>query len=86
LIQARETLESQGKVIEQGQEALRLAVARSEAGTGTQLDVLSAQTALTDARTTYVQAEHDLVVAQQRLARAMGEGIMVRSVTSGPSK
>ena len=78
LIQARETLESQGKVIEQGQEALRLAVARSEAGTGTQLDVLSAQTALTDARTTYVQAEHDLVVAQQRLERAMGEGITVR--------
>lgn len=76
-IQARETLESQGKVIEQGQEALRLAVARSEAGTGTQLDVLSAQTALTDARTTYVQALHDLVVAQQRLERAMGEGLAV---------
>lgn len=78
LVQARETLESQEKVIEQGQEALRLAVARSEAGSGTLLDVLSAQTALTDARTTYVQAQHDLVVAQQRLARAMGDGITVQ--------
>ena len=77
LVQARETLDSQEKVIEQGQEALRLAVARSEAGTGTLLDVLSAQTALTDARTTYVQAQHDLVVAQQRLARAIGDGITV---------
>ena len=37
------------KVVEQADEALRLANARAEAGTGTQLDVLSAQTALTEA-------------------------------------
>jgi outer membrane protein TolC len=71
-IEAREVLESQKKVMEQAEEALRLARARSEAGTGTQLDVLSAQTALTDARTTQVQALHDYETARARLQRAVG--------------
>jgi outer membrane protein len=71
-IQAREVLESQKKVVEQAEEALRLASARAEAGTGTQLDVLSAQTALTEARSTQVQALHDYDVARARLERAIG--------------
>jgi outer membrane protein TolC len=71
-IEAREVLESQKKVVEEGEEALRLASARSEAGAGTQLDVLSAQTALTEARTTQIQALHDYVVARARLERAVG--------------
>jgi outer membrane protein len=74
-IEAREVLDSQAKVIEQGEEALRLANARAEAGSGTQLDVLSAQTALTEARTTYSQALRDFTVARARLERAMGEGV-----------
>jgi outer membrane protein len=71
-IQARETLESQQKVQEEADESLREAKARSEAGTGTQLDVLDAQTALTQARTTQIQAQHDYVVARARLDRAIG--------------
>ncbi len=71
-IEAREVLESQKKVVEQGEEALRLARSRAEAGTGTQLDVLSAQTALTQARTTQVQALHGYDVARARLQRAIG--------------
>ena len=71
-IQAREVLESQKKVVEEGEEALRLARARAEAGTGTQLDVLSAQTALTESRTTEVQALHDYEAARARLQRAVG--------------
>jgi outer membrane protein len=71
--EARETLRSQEKVVEQGDEALRLARARSEAGTATQLDVLGAQTALTQARTTQVQAQRDYAVAKARLQRAIGE-------------
>ena len=39
-IEADEVLKSQEKVVEEAEEALRLARARSEAGTGTQLDVL----------------------------------------------
>ena len=71
-IEANELLKSQEKVVEQAEEALRLATARSEAGTGTQLDVLSAQTALTEARTTQIQALHDYSLARARLQRAMG--------------
>ena len=71
-IEAREVLESQKKVQEQGEEALRLATSRSQAGTGTQLDVLNAQTALTEARTTQVQALRDYSVARAKLERAIG--------------
>ena len=74
-IEAKEVLESQGKVNEQAVEALRLSNSRYDAGSGTQLDTLSAQTALTDARTTYVQALHDYSVARSRLERALGRGI-----------
>lgn len=72
LAQAGEVLESQKKVQEQADEALRLARSRAEAGTGTQLDVLSAETALTEARTTQSQAEYDYAVAVARLQRAIG--------------
>jgi outer membrane protein TolC len=75
-IEASETLESQKKVQEEAEEALRLAKARADAGTGTQLEVLSAQTSLTQARSTQVQALHDYDVARARLERAMGVNIM----------
>ncbi|MDB6056249.1 MAG: Outer rane efflux protein [Verrucomicrobiales bacterium] len=72
---AREVLESQKKVQEQAEEALRLAEARMQAGSATQLDVLNAQTSLTNARTTQVQALHDYSVARSRLLRAIGEDL-----------
>ena len=73
-IEAQQVLESQLKVIEQAEEAVRLAMARNDAGSGTQLDVLSAQTALTDSRTTQAVALRDYAVALARLERAIGEG------------
>jgi outer membrane protein TolC len=69
-------MESQKKVQEQAEEALRLARARAEAGTGTQLEMLDAQTALTEARTTQVQAVHGYVVARARLERAIGQEVI----------
>jgi len=72
LVEAWEVLEAQAKVLEQAREALRLARARSEVGTGTQLDVLSAQTALTEANTTRNRAKRDYAVARARLERAIG--------------
>jgi outer membrane protein len=71
-IEAREILESQKKVQEEAEEALRLAIARAGAGTGTQLDVLTAQTSLTTARSTQVQALHDYDATRARLERAIG--------------
>lgn len=74
-IEARETLESQEKVQEEADEALRLARARQEAGTGTQLDVLNAETQLTQARTTQLQALHDYDVARAKFERAIGNDL-----------
>jgi len=75
-IEAREVLESKQKVQEEADEALRLARARAEAGTGTQLDVLDAETSLTQARTTQIQALHDYAVARARLERAIGQDMI----------
>jgi outer membrane protein TolC len=52
-----------------------LAKARADAGTGTQLDVLNAETQLTQARTTQVQALHDYDVARARFERAIGQNM-----------
>jgi outer membrane protein len=75
-IQARETLDSQLTVQEEAEEALREAKQRAEAGTGTQLDVLDAETSLTQARTTQIQALHDYATARARFERAVGSDLV----------
>jgi len=71
-IEAREVIESQKRVVEQAEEAVRLADSRYEAGSGTQLDVLDAETSLTEARSTAVEAARDYQVSRARLERAIG--------------
>jgi hypothetical protein len=72
----RETIQSQEKTVEQATEAFRLASARLGAGAGTQLDVLNAQVALTQAQSTLLTAlfsynadlaEFDRVTATQTI-------------------
>ena len=69
---SREVIASQIKVVEQADEALRLAKERLNAGAGTQLDVLNARVALTKARTTQKQALSDYNVALAEYDRATG--------------
>ena len=57
LAQAKKTLDVQGGTIAQATEGLRIANLRYESGVGTQLEVLSAQAALTQARGAHTQAE-----------------------------
>lgn len=71
-LQAVELVEAQKKTVEEAEESLRLAEARFRAGTGTQLDVLSSQTALTEARSNEIQALYDYNVAIATLERATG--------------
>lgn len=78
-LEAREVLDSQKLVQEEAAEALRLAEARMGAGSGTQLDVLDAETALTQARSTQAQALHDYAVARARLQRALGEDMEMKN-------
>jgi outer membrane protein TolC len=71
--QANELVEASQKVVEQATEAVRLANARYNAGTGTQLDVLQAQTDLTTARTNQIQAFYNYNVAVAALRKATGQ-------------
>ncbi|MCS7049803.1 MAG: TolC family protein, partial [Verrucomicrobiae bacterium] len=71
-LQAVELLEAQKKTVEQAEESLRLAEARFRAGSGTQLDVLSAQTALTEARSNEARALYDYNVAVATMERVTG--------------
>lgn len=70
--EAREILESSKQVVGQARESLRMAKARYSAGSSTQLDVLQAQSALSQARLTLLQARYDYVVAVARLEKATG--------------
>jgi outer membrane protein len=75
-VEAQEVLDSQKTVVAEAEEALREANARASAGTGTQLDVLDAETSLTQARTTQIQALHDYATARAKLERAIGEDMV----------
>lgn len=71
--EATELVDASVKVVEQAQEAVRLANARYSAGTGTQLDVLQAQVELTTARSNQVQAYYNYNVAIATMRQAMGQ-------------
>jgi outer membrane protein TolC len=71
--QATELAEASQRVVEQATESVRLATARYNAGTSTQLDVLSAQVDLTTARTNQIQAFYSYNVAVAALRKAMGQ-------------
>jgi outer membrane protein TolC len=53
-------------------EAYRIAIQRYKLGFSTNSELLDARVALTQARNTFIQAQHDLRVAQIRLAKALG--------------
>jgi outer membrane protein TolC len=71
--QATELADAMKKTVEQAEEAVRLANARYNAGTATQLDVLQAQTDLTTARTNQIQSYYAYTVAVASLRKAMGQ-------------
>jgi len=81
-VEATEVLDSQKTVLAEAAEALREAQARFDAGTGTQLDVLDAETSLTQARDINAQALHDYDAARARLERAIGENMIQPAATA----
>jgi outer membrane protein TolC len=74
LQQAKESLLSQEKNVEQAQEAVRLAELNYAEGLATNLDVSSVQVALTQAKTNYSQALYDCATALAQLEKAIGSG------------
>lgn len=73
LREADELVAASLKVVGQAEESVRLARARFDVGSGTQLDVLDSQVALTEARTNKVRALFDYSLAKARLQRATGQ-------------
>ena len=73
LQEADELVGAANKVVEQAAEALRLADARYSAGAATQVDVLDARVALTQARTNQLQANYSYMVAVANYDRAVGK-------------
>ena len=74
LEEAKESLLSQEKNVEQAQESLRIAELNFTEGLITTLDVSSVQVALSQAKTNYSQALYDYAISKAELDNAMGVG------------
>ncbi len=74
LNQARESLLTQEKNIEQALESVRVAELNYTEGLATILDVDSAQVALSEARINYLQALYEYTVSLAQLEKAVGQG------------
>lgn len=78
ILSAKATVDSQKENIGRAERTVQLARERYLTGTGIQVDILSAQTALTQTRGNYVQSLRDYSVAYSRLLRATGEDVQRR--------
>ncbi|HTJ79603.1 MAG TPA: TolC family protein [Rariglobus sp.] len=74
LQEADELVQATLKTVDQAKESLRLATARFNAGTATQLDVLTSQVALSQARLNELQANYNYNVALASMRKAIGQG------------
>lgn len=84
ILQARETINSQQKAVAEAEESLRLARERLNAGAGTQLDVLNAQVALTQAQSTGLQALSDYDTAFAEFDRVTGANTIYHETFDDP--
>ncbi|UCD94614.1 MAG: TolC family protein [Candidatus Zixiibacteriota bacterium] len=76
LMTAKKALDLQKETIGQAEEGTRIANLRYQSGVGTQLEVLSAQTALTDARTNFARAIYSFRLAKSALRKAVSFDII----------
>ncbi len=72
LTEAQDMVESQKKALELAEEGLRLSASRRRAGELTDVELLTAQTAVQEARSATAQAWHDYDTAAAALDRAVG--------------
>ncbi|WP_314642354.1 TolC family protein [uncultured Veillonella sp.] len=69
---AEQTINSTQTAVNQGEENFRIATLRYRAGVGTSLDVLNAETTLTDARNNYVEALYNYNISIAELEQLTG--------------
>ena len=80
LTEAKESLFSQEKNIEQAKESLRIAQLNFSEGMATTLDVISAEAAYSQAQTNYAKALFDYSVAVSQLEKATGSEIQTPNI------
>jgi outer membrane protein TolC len=71
--EARQRVEVSRRTVELAEEELRLAEERYRLGGGTMLEQIDSQVALSEARTSEIQALYDYLLSQAQLDRAIGE-------------
>lgn len=71
--------------VAQAEEDYHIAVVRYQAGVGTNIDVMDAQVALTEAKTNYVKALYDYNTSKAALNTSMGVGVPVPEPRTFPA-
>jgi len=72
---ATETIKMAKKALEFAEENYRISELRYNAGVGTNIEVIDAQTALTQARLQYLEAQYDYEIAKARINKVTGKEI-----------
>ncbi|RYG26152.1 TolC family protein [bacterium] len=87
LLNARVRLDNANRQIELAQEVFRIAQVRQAAGAGTYVEVVDAETTLTNARNQLVRARYDILTAYAQLQRAVGnDQLSTTPVPTGASR
>lgn len=73
--EAEKRIETSSVTVTKAEEDTKIAAVRYNAGVGTNIDVIDAQLALTNAKTNYVQALYDYNTSKAKLEKAMGVAI-----------
>lgn len=74
--EAEKRIETSQVAVDKAEEDYKIAQVRYSAGVGTNLDVIDAQVALTQAKTNYVQALYDHNTSKAQLEKAMGVPVL----------
>ncbi len=80
---ARARLDNAEAQVTLATEVLRLARVRQSAGTGTYIEIIDAETALTAARNALVSARYDYLTGHAQLQRAVGSDSLTAPATNG---
>lgn len=72
MIEAEKRISTSQVTVEQAAEDFKISQVRYSAGVGTNIDVIDAQVALTQARNNYIQAMYDFNTSKANLTKAMG--------------
>ncbi|GMB01318.1 TolC family protein [Pelosinus sp. IPA-1] len=70
--EAEKRIDTNQVAVEKGEEDFKIAQVRYSAGVGTNIDVIDAQVALTQAKNNYIQAMYDFNTSKANLIKAMG--------------